>query len=414
MNVMDLFTPSHFLFPLAQLSSISEDKVSSNIEQLHSIYSKDHILSQALVRHINHNGNYPFSRSSTKGTVEEETIIDSGYASAESEDDCSADEEDGRENLAEALQRIRNDAYERDFAIRWLSGFIARASTWAYANSSHAEDVLERREAVIEKAASVLTICAGSDEEEDEALDREFRFTVQSSGKDFTVMLNDLVAPEDHSSVGLQSWASSIYFAKMLCQEPSTYGLVADKSLRVLELGAGTGLLSLTAANILDPSCELIATDYHLDVLANLQRNVDLNFPSTTTSPISVRALDWQYPFYTPPLHKPFDIILAADVVYEPSHPDWIKNCVENLLARPSVVCPEGGVFWMVIAVRNIGRHEGLASSVFKSFPITIDVMKAPSTSLSLRTTFVLDMERSNGVGRADESGYRLFKICWA
>lgn len=408
---MDSITPSHFLFPLGQLRTLSEDIVATTIERLHYIFSKDHSLTEDAVRHIdNFLGKPSARRNSSKRTPKGEIIIDSGYASAESDDEGDGE---GVGHALEAIHVIRNDSFEKDFTIRWLTGFIARASTWAFSDPCLADNIVERREALIEKAATILTICAGSDDDSDEALLREFKFTLRPSGKEFTVVLDDLIAAEDHSSVGLQSWASSIYFAKMLCDDPSKYGLLSDEPLRILELGAGTGLLSLTSANITSPSTELIATDYHPDVLANLKHNVDLNFQSSHR-PITVQAFDWQYPSYESPLDKPFRVILAADVVYEPCHPGWIKNCVERLLERPSERCTEGGVFWMIVAVRTTGRHEGLASSVLETFPMVSDDNGGISVSLSLRTIFVLDVARSDGVGRADESGYRLFKICWA
>ena len=45
----------------------------------------------------------------------------------------------------------------------------------------------------------------------------------------------------------------------MLCQEPSKYGLLSSEPLRILELGAGTGLLSLTTANIVASPCEAVS-----------------------------------------------------------------------------------------------------------------------------------------------------------
>ncbi|KAH8119795.1 hypothetical protein DFH11DRAFT_1754099 [Phellopilus nigrolimitatus] len=314
------------------------------------------------------------------------------------------------EDVTEALQLVKHDPFELEFTIRWLTGFIARSSSWTSPSSGLLSDKeLDEREALVEKAASLLSSCAGADVEE-EALTRKFQFPLgpSSDEEDICVELNDMLAPEDHSSVGLQSWASSIYFARLMCQDPSGFDIVSDKPLRILELGAGTGMLSIAAAKIHSALCgeqveaEIVATDYHPDVLANLQRNVDTNFPSTAHPTVSIHLLDWQYPPLEMPFDKHFDVILAADV-----------DCVERMLKRPSPACSEGGVFWMIIAIRNTGRHEGLAESVFDVFPVVSAEQETPSEHLSLKSVMVQDMERSGGVGRMDESGYRLFKICW-
>ncbi|KAI5121847.1 hypothetical protein M0805_003280 [Coniferiporia weirii] len=420
------YNPSGFLFPLTKLTTSTTEAVSDAIERLCLIYSKGDDAQLAGRRHGEGGADDSLARldSSLQSTRKEkvgqqELVADSGYASAEEDEDCW---EGNAEEFKETLQLVRSDSLERDFAVRWLTGFIARSSLWIFpAKQCLSDEETMEREALMEKAASVLACCAGA-HEEDEELTRQFKFPLghSTTNEDISVELNDLLASNDHSSVGLQSWASAIHFARMMCQDPSSFNIAPNQDSRVLELGAGTGILSIAAAKIINalrqtPSTtDIIATDYHPDVLTNLQRNVDMNFPSEVHSPVNVQLLDWQYPPSEPPFDEAFDTILAADVVYETGHAGWIKNCVERLLKRPTLACPEGGVFWMIIAVRNTGRHEGLAAAVLDVFPAVSGGHETTPDDLSLKSIMVQHVERSSGVGRADESGYRLFKICWA
>jgi protein-lysine N-methyltransferase EEF2KMT len=333
--------------------------------------------------------------------VHDNSAPDSGYASAE-EDDENAISEDGQGN--EALELLRTDEFERAFAIKWLIGFAARSDIWI---SSAPEPETEACISAVDEAAALLALFTGSEPEQ--AITRNFSFPTQD-GPPVDVELNDApLLTKDHTSVGLQSWASSILLAERLCADPGKFNLEVAKcgeGLRVLELGAGTGLLSITAARILareqiigtTPPPLIVATDFHPDVLANLRRNVDTN---DDTQGIVVRELDWSRPnLGNVPFDRAFDVIVAADVVYEPPHASWIANCVVELLARPS------GVLWMIVALRTVGRHEGLSSTVSNAF----------SREESGARLAILEKEtlrRIGGHGRADEMGYELFKIGW-
>lgn len=406
-------------------------------------------------------------------------VPDSGYASAE-EDEDEEDQEvvspgDGQasqpndEEEASEIDILRFDVFERNFALKWLTGFTARADLFLScapsADSSFSpcdtEDLEDARSALVDDAASILSLFihppTSSEEDGPEPpITRSFSFPFElspaplksSETSVIEVELNDApLLNSDHTSVGLQSWASCIVLAERMCAhslgflpQPTT-----TKGHRILEIGAGTGLLSIVTSKILSrypsyPSPTIVATDYHSDVLDNLQRNIDANFPSSSTrvpesadiSPIVVRKLDWETPeIDCEPLNAPFDVILGADIVYHPSHAQWIRNCVERLLLPPSQALPpsdalpgtsnnatqgQGGVFWLIVALRATGRHEGDADTVTQVFPpvgsLSLDVGNGRDYELA-----VLEEETvgrlEGGVGRADEGGYRLFKIGW-
>jgi protein-lysine N-methyltransferase EEF2KMT len=392
--------PTSSLPPVGRLSHYSTADIHHAIQNLRAIYGPRTLL------HLPSP-----TKSRTKHLIHDTSVPDSGYASAEEEDEDG----DGDGDEIFDLDALRSDAFERDFVVRWLTSFAARSDVWVY--DAPAEE--DARAALVDAAASLLASFSGEDQDEaspEEGLTRAFEFpcpgSVNAAGK-ITVELNDApLSSTDHTSVGLQSWGSAIVFAERMCVAPASFGLRTDtdQTLRVLELGAGTGLLSLVAAKLLAQSthpAHVAATDYHPSVLANLQANVTTNFPFPSSShhtPVLVHPLDWQHPQYgEPPLDARFDVVLAADVIYHPEHARWIKGCVERLL-------DDAGEFWLIVPVRSTGRHEGMAGTIEAVFPAAAAV-QAKKRELAIITAESIN--KHSGIGRADESGYRLFKIGW-
>ncbi|KZT01167.1 uncharacterized protein LAESUDRAFT_664622 [Laetiporus sulphureus 93-53] len=406
--------PMASLPPLARLAECSVDQISQALQNLRSLYTElqppplpQTLPMKRLPKHIIHDASVP----------------DSGYASAE-EDECEETYADDDEGEDEDYRILRSDTFEREYAVRWLTAFTARSDAWLYPINEESD----ARATLVDSAASILAAFAGKDEEE--ALTRWFTFP--ADGGEVDVELNDApLLSEDHTSVGLQSWASSILLAERLCVSPRSFGLSVKEdgsNPRVLELGAGTGLLSIAAAKLLQRNAaahqfaaSVIATDYHPSVLANLQANVDSNFPGSPNAVSSdkllvVRALDWEHPVYDAELESSFDVILAADVIYHPQHAQWIKSCVERALLRPNDTGDPHGVCWLIIPLRPTGRHEGMSDTierVFSRAPITAKCDGTDGNSHGLAILSVEKLERHEGVGRADEGGYKLYKIGW-
>lgn len=173
--------------------------------------------------------------------------------------------------------------------------------------------------------------------------------------------------PNEHTAVGLQSWGSSILLARMIALDPHAFGVRPGG--RTLELGAGTGLLSLVWAKMSDrlladattPQDDkrsvVLATDFHPGVLENLRKNVADNeaaaedaVASDRTCALSVHKLDWSAVHASrshslqfknslvmpAPFDQPFEMILAADCIYGPEHALWLRSCCEQFLTRPA------------------------------------------------------------------------------
>src|SRR5882762_9715190 len=98
--------------------------------------------------------------------AQNDSVPDSGYASVEEGED-SIDAEEGRspvlaeggklrdESIPVDLGVLHADAFERTFAIKWLTGLIARSDTWIEACQPVEAD---ERAQVLDKAASLLRV----------------------------------------------------------------------------------------------------------------------------------------------------------------------------------------------------------------------------------------------------------------
>ncbi|KAF5332673.1 hypothetical protein D9611_005303 [Ephemerocybe angulata] len=484
---MQNLAPTSTLPPLGRLSSTPSLAVQQALHTLRSVYFPHQspiLLPKAKFKPLRAFKAASHLHLRVRGD-ETPLVVDSGYASAEEdgEDDDVGDRPtdtggsliqqfaaanlDGGDNESdddkEARDVFRSDTFERAFAIKWLTGFISRAEAWIEAASSSpsasnddddASDEAALRAELLEECTNLLSsFINGEDEDpaskdsEDLNLTRSFVFPTSTSTAPIHVTLNDApVSSDDHTSVGLQSWGSCILFAEKLCAEPQVYladtrargeGRGREKPLRVLELGAGTGMLSIVAAKLLEggevPPI-IVATDYHPDVLANLARNIETNFGSGEGRaegrgkvPVQVEVLDWEAPTDDAPFDEPFDIILAADVVYHPMHAGWIEACVSKLLRKPTSRpgadgadgeggIDGGGVFWMFMAIRGTGRHEGLDASVDAMFWGVGERGKGEAGEGGGQRLGILereDVRRRGGVGRADEDCYKLSKIGW-
>jgi len=326
--------------------------------------------------------------------------------------------------IEDANDTIRADAFERKYAINWLTGFVSRSEEWLELAPDFDETPFAR-EVVIQLATTLISACTGTSI--CGAVTRHFTFGP------FLVQVNDDALPsEDHTAVGLNTWGSARILAERMVADPAYFGLVAppDRGLKVLELGAGTGLLSMVARRMLEAQVvaqkndsqsslvsviehTIVATDYHPSVLANLKFNLSSNAPSVyVPEPYRVsltsEVLDWRDPPGLDETAK-YDVVLGADIIYERSHAEWIRSCVETMLKEPGKDSPAGGVFWLIYPERPTHQQEldSVQEAFFGSAPV-------PSNAgWVLRALDEECIERKRGIGRADEERYRLWRIGW-
>ncbi|KAL8277682.1 hypothetical protein RQP46_009955 [Phenoliferia psychrophenolica] len=190
-------------------------------------------------------------------------------------------------------------------------------------------------------------------------------------------------------------WRSSTALARRITQNPEAFG-ASNPNNRTLELGAGSGVVSLVwkAVADLSPSGSshlVVATDFHQRTLDNLSETIEGATPSTTSpsTPTTIisQKLDWKAihqslaftkqnhssrPVLPAPLDLPFDTILASDVVYDPSHALHLHSAVEQFLVRPPHPqvtggdAWEGSAFWL--AVPLLASHNMSIQSIETTF----------------------------------------------
>lgn len=163
----------------------------------------------------------------------------------------------------------------------------------------------------------------------------------------FSINLHEPSLTSDN--LGHKTWVASYLLAKrlplLLPDLPSlrldnVHGVVGvashppKLSTQILELGAGTGLVGITAAALFHVPVHL--TDLPT-IIPNLQANVFRNNhiivnPEHTTTGV----LDWSHcssRVEQRSLPKA-DIILSADPLYSPLHPTWLANTIERCLDK--------------------------------------------------------------------------------
>ncbi|KAK4047984.1 hypothetical protein OIV83_005018 [Microbotryomycetes sp. JL201] len=212
-----------------------------------------------------------------------QTTVSNDHKSATADDDFSTVSEDESHDW-DALGA--SSQFERGYSKSWLVSLLRKSEAWI----DQCEDDNERalRTRVVELAGQLVatlteTSVSGS-------ILRPLLFpTCEPDAKHQTepllVTLNDaLPSSLDPTSVGLQSWGASIILSRLMALHPRDFG-IGYNGTRCLELGAGTGLLSLVWKGMserLGAESDVVATDFHEEVLTNLKHNVRSNTPTLT------------------------------------------------------------------------------------------------------------------------------------
>jgi protein-lysine N-methyltransferase EEF2KMT len=116
-------------------------------------------------------------------------------------------------------------------------------------------------------------------------------------------------------TTGFRTWEAALHLGQFLCSRPS---LIKDK--HVLELGAGTGYLSILCAKFLDAS-QVIASDGSDDVVNHLADNFFLNGLQNSRV-IFPMDLKWGHALVGTEEGewnggRSIDVVLGADIIYD-------------------------------------------------------------------------------------------------
>ena len=161
-------------------------------------------------------------------------------------------------------------------------------------------------------------------------------------------------------STGHRTWGAAPLLSQLMAQDVDhffpTNAASEGSRLRVLELGAGTGLVGVLAAKLLEASgrdFSMELTDWQPIILDNLRHNLALNNLDSRTT---VEKLDWSTCLDRRVRVERFDIIFGADLVYDLTHVALLHASVSSLLALPTLsTCP---TFHLVLPVRSTHEFE--------------------------------------------------------
>ena len=110
-------------------------------------------------------------------------------------------------------------------------------------------------------------------------------------------------------------WPSARALTRHLLEHP-------PRERRILELGAGLSLPSLALRSL---GLEPLATDYYGEAL----RFAEVNAVRNGLAPLRTALLDWRHP----PAGESWDLVLAADVLYESRNAQALATLVPRIVA---------------------------------------------------------------------------------
>ena len=264
--------------------------------------------------------------------------------------------------------------FSRKPACDWLTVLISHLQKYI---SKGAGD-LEVREMLLDDAAALLSIFAGTASAG--KLNRTFTFD-QSLFPPIHVEVTDIpLENQDYTTLGAQTWGGAHVLAEIITQNPRRFALHPEKppstaKPRILELGAGTGLVSLTAFRYLASKglgATIYATDFNPLVLENLAHNISINklaIPEPNVDlKISCGSLDWSSPDAADAdLFNSVDLVLGADIIYEELHAHWIRTCLEKFMRKPMLDTVQP-MFHLVIPLRPTHNFE--SKTIETIFPL--------------------------------------------
>ncbi|KAI9746260.1 MAG: hypothetical protein M1835_002487 [Candelina submexicana] len=167
---------------------------------------------------------------------------------------------------------------------------------------------------------------------------------------------------ETGDSIARHIWdaglALSIYLSQTILNNPPSilprlHSLFTAPStnLRILELGAGCGIVSLSLAHLL-PSSSILLTDTPEAqplITHNINSFLTTSSPTTTKPTISFKVLQWQDPLPQKVAEQRFDLILVADCTYNPSS-------VPSLVTTLAALVQQSPHTLIIVAMKM--RHE--------------------------------------------------------
>lgn len=308
------------------------------------------------------------------------------------------------------------EPFRRKPACDWLTVLISHL----HKHPLKGGDDLEAHEMLLDDAAALLSIFAGTASAG--KLNRTFAFH-HSLFLSIHVEVTDIpFENQDYTTLGAQTWGGAHVLAEVIIQNPHRFSLHSEQSRstvkpKILELGAGTGLVSLAVFRYLASKglgATIYATDFNPLILGNLNHNISINklaIPEPSTDlKISCCSLDWSNPDGADAdLFDSVDLILGADVIYEELHAHWIRTCLEKFMRKPQPgkVLP---MFHLVIPLRPTHTFE--SNTIEATFPLRSETSGQHGWELVIfsRDSILCEASNDEADGRVE---YAYYTIGW-
>ncbi|KAH7325736.1 putative methyltransferase-domain-containing protein [Stachybotrys elegans] len=195
-------------------------------------------------------------------------------------------------------------------------------------------------------------------------------------------------------TTGLRTWEAAMHLGQYLCRHPS---IVSGR--HVLELGAGTGYLSILCTKHLD-AAHVIASDGSDDVINNLPDNFFLNGlqDSPRVVPMDVK---WGYALMGTEDEawnggRPVDVVLGADITYDDSViPALVGTLLDVFALHPRVEV------YISATQRNI-----------KTFQVFLDKCRLNHLDVEDMRFEVPPRESQDGPFYNDQVAIRICRVC--
>jgi 16S rRNA G1207 methylase RsmC len=126
---------------------------------------------------------------------------------------------------------------------------------------------------------------------------------------------------------GLKLWEGAVLLLRHIL---TTNNKLAYENKKIMDLGAGMGIIGITLAKMLN--CKVTMTDYIPEVLDLCRENTSLNTYNENSIPVT-EHLDWN-DYENSPIVKQgikFDIIIGCELVYTITHCDNLVKLIKLL-----------------------------------------------------------------------------------
>lgn len=209
------------------------------------------------------------------------------------------------------------------------------------------------------------------------------------------VTLSESVAIISQGTTGLITWDAALQLAEWATENPAVF-----TNRTVLELGSGVGFTGLVICKTCNPKT-YIFSDYHHCVLKQLTENIHLNgftLEPETTNPaqgqeaegkeyqqpkLVVAELDWGSVTEEQLLALQADVVIAADVIYDPEITLSLTGMLQKFSTSRADRKPE---VYIALTVRNLDTYHMFQAELDKA-GIRWQIIPAHSNSIFLHDT---------------------------